>query len=93
VVVMYAGQIVEISDNRRFFTAPSHPYSEKLMASVPQLRGKTQPDFITGQPPSLIKPPKGCRFYDRCHKQFAKCVEDPPMFNVDGIKVKCWLYE
>jgi peptide/nickel transport system ATP-binding protein len=93
VVVMYAGQIVEISDNRRFFTAPSHPYSEKLMASVPRLRGKTQPDFITGQPPSLIKPPKGCRFYDRCHKQFAKCVEDPPMFNVDGIKVKCWLYE
>lgn len=93
VVVMYAGQIVEISDNRRFFTAPSHPYSAKLMASVPRLRGKTQPDFITGQPPSLIKPPKGCRFYDRCHKKFAKCVEDPPMFIVDGVKVKCWLYE
>jgi len=93
VVVMYAGQIVEVSDNRRFFTAPLHPYSEKLMASVPRLRSKIQPDFITGQPPSLINPPTGCRFYDRCHKRFYKCVEEPPTFNVDGILVKCWLYE
>lgn len=93
VVVMYAGQIVEVSDNRRFFTAPLHPYSEKLMSSVPRLRGTTQPDFITGQPPSLINPPTSCRFYERCHKRFSKCVEEPPTFNVDGVLVKCWLYE
>jgi oligopeptide/dipeptide ABC transporter ATP-binding protein len=92
VVVMYAGQIVEISDNRRFFTAPLHPYSSKLMASVPRLRGKAQPDFITGQPPSLINPPTGCRFAERCHKRFSKCSEEPPTVNVDGILVKCWLY-
>ncbi len=92
VVVMYAGQIVEVSDNRRFFTAPLHPYSAKLMASVPRLRGKDQPDFITGQPPSLINPPTGCRFADRCHKRFSKCSEEPPTVNVDDILVKCWLY-
>src|SRR5512136_3389322 len=54
VAVMYAGQIVERSDARRFFTAPLHPYSQKLMASVPRLRGDKEPEFITGQPPSLL---------------------------------------
>ncbi len=92
VVVMYAGQIVEVSDNQRFFTSPLHPYSAKLMASVPRLRSKIEPDFITGQPPSLIDPPKGCRFAARCHKRFDKCAEEPPTLTVDGHLVKCWLY-
>jgi len=93
VVVMYAGQIVEVSDNERFFTSPLHPYSEKLMASVPRLRSKVEPDFITGQPPSLINPPTGCRFADRCPKRFGKCDEEPPTVLVDNHLVKCWLYE
>ena len=93
VVVMYAGQIVEISDNNRFFTAPLHPYSEKLMTSVPRLRSVAKLEFITGQPPSLINPPTGCRFADRCHKVFDKCSEEPPTVTVDGRKVKCWLYQ
>ncbi len=92
VVVMYAGQIVEVSDNERFFTSPLHPYSQKLMASVPRLRSKVEPDFITGQPPSLINPPTGCRFADRCPKRFDKCVEEPPTVEVDNHLVKCWLY-
>jgi ABC-type dipeptide/oligopeptide/nickel transport system ATPase component len=54
VVVMYAGQIVETGDAARFFTAPLHPYSQKLMASVPRLRGTKELEFITGQPPSLV---------------------------------------
>ncbi len=92
VVVMYAGQIVEVSDNERFFTSPLHPYSAKLMASVPRLRSKVEPDFITGQPPSLINPPTGCRFADRCPKRFEKCDEEPPVISVDNHLVKCWLY-
>lgn len=92
VVVMYAGQIVEVSDNERFFTSPLHPYSAKLMASVPRLRSKVEPDFITGQPPSLINPPTGCRFADRCPKRFDKCDEEPPTVEVDQHLVKCWLY-
>jgi oligopeptide/dipeptide ABC transporter ATP-binding protein len=92
VVVMYAGQIVEVSDNERFFTSPLHPYSAMLMASVPRLRSKVEPEFITGQPPSLINPPTGCRFADRCPKRFDKCVEEPPTVEVDHHLVKCWLY-
>ncbi len=92
VVVMYAGQIVEVSDNHLFFTSPLHPYSEKLMASVPRLKSKVEPDFITGQPPSLINPPTGCRFADRCPKRFDKCDEEPPTVLVDNHLVKCWLY-
>lgn len=92
VAVMYAGQIVEVSDAQRFFKDPLHPYSKMLMASVPRLRANVEPEFITGQPPSLLTPPTGCRFADRCPKRFAKCVEEPPVVNVAGIQVKCWLH-
>jgi len=90
--VMYAGQIVEVSDAKTFYSEPHHPYSAKLMASVPKLRGNTIPDFIVGQPPSLINPPTGCRFAARCPKRFARCVEEPPVIQLDGNLVKCWLY-
>jgi peptide/nickel transport system ATP-binding protein len=92
VAVMYAGQIVEISDAHRFFAAPLHPYSQKLMASVPKLRSDVDPEFITGQPPSLVNPPTGCRFKSRCPFRFEKCEEEPPLIEKDGRKVKCWLY-
>ncbi len=92
VAVMYAGQIVEYSDAYRFFEKPLHPYAQKLMASVPRLHGTTEPEFITGRPPSLIDLPTGCRFADRCPFRFEKCVEEPPLFDKDGRKVKCWLY-
>jgi oligopeptide/dipeptide ABC transporter ATP-binding protein len=90
--VMYAGQIVEVSDAPRFFVNPLHPYSEKLMNSVPRLRGDKEPDFIVGQPPSLLALPTGCRFKERCPKRFLKCDEEPPTFQVDKRSVKCWLY-
>lgn len=93
VAVMYAGQIVETGDAMRFFTEPLHPYSQKLMASVPRLRQTTELEFITGQPPSLINPPTGCRFAARCTKRFEKCSEEPPVFETEGRTVKCWLHE
>lgn len=94
VAVMYAGQIVEVGDAHRFFTNPLHPYSHALMASVPRLRETVEPEFIAGQPPSLLDPPTGCRFKDRCPKRFDKCDEEPPTFIVEETrKVKCWLYE
>jgi len=93
VAVMYAGQIIEVSDAHRFFNEPLHPYSIKLMASVPRLRETVEPDFITGQPPSLLNPPTGCRFADRCPARFGKCDEEPPTIIKDGDrKVKCWLH-
>ncbi|MGB9723098.1 MAG: ABC transporter ATP-binding protein [Chloroflexia bacterium] len=92
VAVMYAGQIVEVGDAFRFFASPLHPYSRKLMDSVPRLRADIEPDFITGQPPSLISPPTGCRFAERCPSRFERCAEEPPTVIQDGRLVKCWLY-
>jgi oligopeptide/dipeptide ABC transporter ATP-binding protein len=93
VAIMYAGQIVEVGHARDFFPAPLHPYAQMLMASVPRLRSESDPMFITGQPPSLINLPKGCRFAARCPFRFDKCGLEPPVFARNGRKVKCWLYE
>jgi len=92
VAIMYAGQIVETGHAKDFFPAPLHPYAQMLMASVPRLRSDSDPMFITGQPPSLIDLPKGCRFAARCPYRFEKCAEEPPVFAKNGSKVKCWLY-
>jgi peptide/nickel transport system ATP-binding protein len=92
VAVMYAGEIVEVNSAASFFAEPLHPYSQKLMASVPRLRGDQEPDFITGQPPSLLAPPTGCRFAARCPSRFERCEEDPPMIGHNRTKVKCWLH-
>jgi len=91
--VMYAGQVVETSRADQFFREPLHPYSRLLMASVPTLHEDKALGFIPGHPPSLINPPKGCRFADRCPSRFDKCSEEPPLFTVEGDRlVKCWLY-
>ncbi|RIK32036.1 MAG: dipeptide/oligopeptide/nickel ABC transporter ATP-binding protein [Anaerolineae bacterium] len=92
VAIMYAGQIVETGHARDFFPAPLHPYSQMLMASVPRLRSESDPMFITGQPPSLLNPPGGCRFAARCPYRFEKCAEEPPVFGKNGRRVKCWLH-
>jgi oligopeptide/dipeptide ABC transporter ATP-binding protein len=94
VAVMYAGQIVEVGDADHFFPAPLHPYSQKLMASVPRLRGNQELEFIVGKPPSLIDLKPGCRFAPRCPFRFEKCDQDPPVFDKgQGRLVKCWLHE
>lgn len=92
VAIMYAGQIIEVGDAKDFFPSPLHPYSRMLMDSVPRLRSDSDPIFITGQPPSLVNLPSGCRFADRCPKRIKKCDEEPEVVRVDGRKVKCWLY-
>jgi oligopeptide/dipeptide ABC transporter ATP-binding protein len=93
VICMYAGQLVEHSKAGRFYREPLHPYAQKLMASVPTLHVYKKPEFIDGQPPSLLKPPEGCRFADRCTKRFERCQEEPPLLSYRDAKVKCWLYE
>ncbi len=91
--VMYAGQIVEASQAAQFYREPLHPYSRALMASVPTLRETKTLGFIPGRPPSLIGPPRGCRFADRCPSRFSRCSEEPPLVTVEGQRqVKCWLY-
>jgi len=94
VALMYAGQIVEISDARDFFHHPAHPYSKMLMDSVPRLHQSEAPGYIPGEPPDLIDPPTGCRFADRCPSRFGKCSQDPPAFSPsERRRVRCWLHE
>jgi len=93
--VMYAGQIVELSSIENVLLSPKHPYTQKLIASVPLLRGDRVPEFIPGAPPDLVDPPPGCRFHPRCpHSDGMRCVKDvPPMVGVEGDHfVRCWLY-
>lgn len=92
VAVMYAGHIVELSDADIFFEEPLHPYSKKLMASVPRLHGDDELEFIVGKPPSLIGLGEGCRFRDRCEFAHDRCEKNPPVVEVDQHLVKCWLY-
>ncbi|RLE87662.1 MAG: ABC transporter ATP-binding protein [Thermoprotei archaeon] len=94
VAVMYAGQIVEVADAEIFYREPSHPYAQKLMASVPTLRTDKKLEFIPGAPPSLLEPPPGCRFHPRCPYAMDICRrEEPPVIDLGGgHKVKCWLY-
>ncbi len=91
-IVMYAGQIVEMGKAGDFYLDPLHPYAQKLMASVPTLREDKKLEFISGQPPSLINPPSGCRFAPRCPYRSEACKVEPEMREVRGRKVKCHLY-
>ncbi|GBC70625.1 Oligopeptide transport ATP-binding protein OppD [Candidatus Calditenuaceae archaeon HR02] len=95
IMVMYGGQIVELGSAERVLgEAPKHPYTEKLLASIPRLRGETIPEFIPGRPPDLASPPPGCRFHPRCPYVFDKCrSEEPPLFKVgEGHVARCWLH-
>ncbi len=94
IAVMYGGQIIELGRlDQVLGDNPAHPYTEKLLASLPRLRGDNVPEFIPGRPPDLVFPPPGCRFHPRCPYVFDKCrVEDPPLFRQDSDHlVKCWL--
>jgi peptide/nickel transport system ATP-binding protein len=66
--VMYAGEVIERASTDRIFAAPQHPYTWGLLRSIPRLdRPRDEPLVpIPGRPPSLIDPPKGCRFFPRC---------------------------
>ena len=93
VLVMYAGHMMEYSSAEEFFVEPLHPYAKMLMAAVPKLHGDEELQFIPGKPPSLLSPPTGCRFADRCPMATDQCKIEPPTFRLGDRLVKCWLYE
>ena len=91
--VMYGGKMVEFGNAYDIYKNPKHPYTQALLESIPSLKSKKIPKYIKGNPPSLIKPPEGCRFYDRCPHAMEKCKKDPPAFKTNSGYVLCWLYE
>ena len=93
-IIMYAGQAVEISDVSSVFEKPLHPYTQALIQSIPKINSTEKNiRFIKGNPPDLATVDRGCRFKDRCPKAFSKCNLEPPEFYVEKNMVKCWLYE
>ena len=93
IAVMYAGEIVEIGGADDMLTAPRHPYTQKLLGSIPRLDSKEPPQFIPGAPPDLTNPPTGCRFQPRCPFAFAPCDRErlPTFTVVEGHEARCWL--
>ena len=95
--VMYAGEVVERAATDRIFGAPQHPYTWGLLRSIPRLdRPRNEPLVpIPGRPPSLVNPPKGCRFFPRCpyepseardiHPELESAADEP------GHDVRCHL--
>jgi oligopeptide/dipeptide ABC transporter ATP-binding protein len=94
-LVMYAGQVAELSETRELFDRPLHPYSQGLLAAFPSLHGpKVRLLGIPGSPPDLASPPAGCRFAPRCPLAEPRCTAaEVPLYSVNGSLVRCVLQE
>jgi len=95
VIVMYLGKIMETAESTKLIDYPLHPYTMALIAAVPvpDPRYKRK-DVISGEIPSPIDPPSGCRFHTRCPYVHDRCInEEPPLVEVEpGQYVACHLY-
>ncbi|WP_228554369.1 ABC transporter ATP-binding protein [Catenulispora pinisilvae] len=94
-MVMYAGQVVELGATRAVFDASAHPYSKGLLDAFPSIRGEVKRlTGIPGAPPNLAKPPSGCRFHPRCPVAMERCsVDVPELYLVDSVQARCLLHE
>ncbi len=95
VLVMYAGKVAEEGPVGRVFTAPRHPYTQKLLSSFPNIRADRRTlEVIPGTPPDLRHPPPGCPFASRCPAVMPVCTEvmPPEVRFDDGVRVACHLY-
>jgi peptide/nickel transport system ATP-binding protein len=94
ILVMYAGKLVEKGSADEIVAQPLHPYTKLLIASLPEVGVRYAEQRLTGipgRPPSLLNPPVGCRFRDRCPLAFEKCIEEPPFVEVaPGRQAACW---
>ncbi|MCC6468318.1 MAG: ABC transporter ATP-binding protein [Alphaproteobacteria bacterium] len=90
ITVMYAGQEVEAAPTDAFFRHPAHPYTARLLASLPRADGKVL--GIPGEVPNLLAPPAGCRFHPRCERAEPACSRSRPPVTLpgQGHAVRCY---
>ena len=94
ILVMYAGHLAEKAPAGVIIDAPRHPYTKLLISSLPEVGisyAETRARRHPGVPPTLLEPPTGCRFRDRCPLASAQCREQPPFVPVaPATQVACW---
>ncbi len=99
IFVMYAGHLIEQAEVNKLLANPQHPYTQALLAAIPDpdpRNASVYRDVPPGEPPSLIRPPGGCRFHPRCPRFIAGLCDTkvPPDFETNpGHLVRCWLYQ
>jgi len=98
IAVMYLGRIVEIATRNDLYRNPLHPYTQALLAAVPipdpVLEASRPQQLLTGEVPSVMNPPSGCRFHPRCAQAMAHCARFEPVLQQagGGRAVACHLY-
>ena len=95
IAVMYLGKIVELGDAAAIALEPKHPYTKALFAAALPIDfdTKTEDVVLSGEVPSPLKPPSGCRFHTRCPYVLPRCAtEEPPLRSESGRLVACHLY-
>jgi peptide/nickel transport system ATP-binding protein len=97
ILVMYAGKLAEKAPAEVIVSSPRHPYTRLLISALPEVGvryAEKKLAGIPGRPPSLLRPPEGCRFRDRCPLAFHKCLEEPPFVEIEPDHfVACWKAE
>jgi peptide/nickel transport system ATP-binding protein len=99
IFVMYAGRVIEKGPVNALLREPAHPYTQALLDATSDPDGRNAlelKELPPGEPPSLVKPPNGCRFHPRCpHVIPGTCdVKTPPDFEPHpGHLAACWLFE
>jgi oligopeptide transport system ATP-binding protein len=98
IAVMYLGRIVEVATRDQLHANPLHPYTRALLAAIPipspEIEAMRERVVVTGEVPSALNPPTGCRFHTRCPLAMERCrIDDPlPKQMDDGQVVSCHLY-
>ena len=94
IAIMYRGQIVELGKAHEVYKEPKHPYTEKLVSTIPSINNRENKlQNANEKPKDSLETETGCKFYDACPYAKEICRKDPPVINYRDGFVRCWLFE